>query len=179
MNIVNSDIHFICIDKKCVDPVSNKTFIILEKGERIIFPEGIVQVPALLLLNANYNVLYGDDIIKYFHPAQQKAIAVSTQNNMEPTAFMFNSNGFSDVVSDNYSFLDQDVESLSAKGDGGIRQMHNYVSLYDNHNSINTPEDEVNYKGSNKLSNEVTIETLQKQRDADFNSIIGNKQRPF
>jgi hypothetical protein len=57
---VSKDIHFICIDKRVKD--NNKIFIILENGQKIIMPENVNRVPALLLLNQGYNVLYGEAI---------------------------------------------------------------------------------------------------------------------
>ena len=51
-----NDIHFICIDKRVKDP-SGKVFIVLQNGQKIIMPENVTKVPALLLLNQNYKVL--------------------------------------------------------------------------------------------------------------------------
>ena len=55
------DIHFICIDKRTKD-ANNKIYIILENGQKIIMPENINRVPALLLLNQGYKVLYGESM---------------------------------------------------------------------------------------------------------------------
>ena len=49
---VSKDIHFICIDKRTKD-ANNKIYIILENGQKIIMPENVSRVPALLLLNQN------------------------------------------------------------------------------------------------------------------------------
>jgi hypothetical protein len=56
-------------------------------------------------------------------------------------------------------------EELSSKGKGGMRQMHNYVSISNGENYINTPPD--TYR-PDKLSNSVTIENLQKVRDSEM-----------
>jgi uncharacterized protein (DUF488 family) len=53
---VQKDIHFICIDKRVKD-ANNKTYIILENEQRIVLPENITKVPALLLLTQGYQVL--------------------------------------------------------------------------------------------------------------------------
>jgi hypothetical protein len=53
-------------------------------------------------------------------------------------------------------------ESLTAKGDGGMRQMHNYVQL--NHVDSFQPI----AKDEGKPSDHMTIEQLQKQREQDF-----------
>jgi hypothetical protein len=167
------DIHFICIDKRVKD-TNNKTFIVLENGQKIVMPENVNRVPALLLLNQNYQVLYGEAILNHLKPKQEVAIRKATQNNMEPMAFSFGSGGFGDIVSDAYSFLDQGSEELEAKGNGGMRQMHNYVDL-NYSDKISTPNDEQEYKGANKISGELTIEQLQQQRDSELQKITGNK----
>ena len=167
------DMHYICIDKRVKD-TNNKTFIVLENGQKIVMPENVHRVPALLLLNQNYQVLYGEAILNHLKPKQEVAVRQATQNNMEPMAFSFGSGGFSDIVSDAYSFLDQGSEELQAKGNGGMRQMHNYVDL-NYSDKISTPNDEQEYKGANKISGELTIEQLQQQRDSELQKITGNK----
>ena len=167
------DIHFICIDKRIKD-TNNKMFIVLENGQKIVMPENVNRVPALLLLNQNYQVLYGESILNHLKPKQEVEMRKATQNNMEPMAFSFGSGGFGDIVSDMYSFLDQGSEELQAKGNGGMRQMHNYVDL-NYSDKISTPNDEQEYKGANKISGELTIEQLQQQRDSELQKITGNK----
>jgi len=170
---LQKDIHFICIDKR-VKEANNKTYIILENGQKIIMPENINRVPALLLLNEGYNVLYGEAILQYFKPKQQMNVKQATNNNLEPMAFSFDG-GFNNIVSDQYSFLDMDSDSLSAKGNGGIRQMHNYVEL--NYiDKINTPEDEADYKSS-RMPADISIEKLQNQREQEYQQIAGDKKK--
>ena len=171
------DIHFICIDKRIKD-TNNKMFIVLENGQKIVMPENVNRVPALLLLNQNYQVLYGEAILNHLKPKQEVAIRKATQNNMEPMAFSFGSGGFGDIVSDAYSFLDPGSEELEAKGNGGMRQMHNYVDL-NYSDKISTPNDEQEYKGANKISGELTIEQLQQQRDTELQKITGVNKPPM
>jgi hypothetical protein len=45
--------------------------------------------------------------------------------------------------------------------------MHNYVDLQ-YMDKINTPEDDVNYKSSNKIPESLTVEQLQQQREMDL-----------
>jgi len=170
---ISKDIHFICIDKRTKD-ANNKIYIILENGQKIIMPENVSRVPALLLLNQGYNVLYGESILQHLKPRQQEMVKKATQNNLEPTAFGFSGGGFGSVTSDQYSFLDMDSDSLSAKGNGGVRQMHNYVDLNYSDN-ISTPEDEHDYKSSNKISGDLTVEQLLQQREQDLQKITKNK----
>jgi hypothetical protein len=165
----SKEIHFICIDKRLKDD-KGKTFILLENGQKIIMPENVNRVPALLLLNQGYQVLYGESILNHLKPQQQVAMRQATQNNLEPMAFSFGGGGgsFGSIVSsDQYSFLDMDTDELSAKGNGGMRQMHNYVDLNYN-DKIPTPNDDTDYKGSNKISSDLTVEKLQQQREQEL-----------
>ena len=168
---ITKDIHYICIDKRVKDS-NNKVYIILENGQKIIMPENVSRVPALLLLNQNYQVLYGEAIVQHLKPRQEIMVKKATQNNLEPMAFAFGGSG--SVASDQYSFLDMDSDSLSAKGNGGTRQMHNYVDLNYSDN-ITTPNDDHDYKGSNKISGDLTVEQLQQQRESELQKITGNK----
>jgi len=169
---IHQDIHFICIDKRIKDS-NNKMFIVLENGQKIIMPENVNRVPALLLLNQGYNVLYGESILQHLKPKQEVAVKQATQNNMEPMAFSFGGAGsFGDVVSDQYSFLDQDPDSLKAGGNGGMRQMHNYVDInYRDSVSANPGDD----KKTSKIPQGLTIEQLQQQRDSEIKQITGNR----
>ncbi len=183
-----NDIHFICIDKRVKD-ANNKTYIILENGQKIILPENVTKVPALLLLNQGYQVLYGEQILQHIKPRQQQEIRQATQNNMEPMAFSLGGGGgFGDIVSDQYSFLDQDPDELKADGNGGMRQMHNYVDLNtafsgqvsgagsggDDHNTT--------IRGAKKMGDDAAnqqmedrIRKMKEERDADIRSITGNR----
>jgi hypothetical protein len=176
---VSKDIHFICIDKRIKDS-NGKIYIILQNGQKIVMPENVTKVPALLLLNHNYKVIYGDQIYEYIKPIQQEEIKKATRNNMEPHAFTFDAfSGFgsnnSGIISDNYSFLDQSDEELSVKGNGGIRQMHSYVSLNDNMNlSMHLPSDDFEYKTDKIKDGQMSIENLQKQREQELSGIFNN-----
>ena len=174
---VAKEIHFICIDKRVKD-TNNKVFIVLENGQKIIMPENINRVPALLLLTQGYDVLYGEAILNHLKPRQEVEVRQATQNNMEPMAFSFGGGGggLGDVVSDQYSFLDQGSDELEAKGSGGMRQMHNYVDLNFS-DKISTPADEQDYKSANKISKDLTVEQLQQQRDSELQKLTGNRQK--
>ena len=78
----------------------------------------------------------------------------------------------SGIVSDNYSFLDQNDEDLSVKGNGGVRQMHNYVSLNDSMNmTMHLPTDDTEYKTDKLKDGEMSVEALQRKRDQDLTNI--------
>ena len=185
---IQKDIHFICIDKR-VKESNNKTFIILENGQKIILPENVTRVPALLLLNQGYQVLYGEQIIEHLKPRQEAEVRQATQNNMEPMAFSLGGGGsFGDIVSDQYSFLDQAPEDLEAKGNGGMRQMHNYVDLNtafsgqisqqgggsDDHNTTIRGAKKMGDDASNQIM-EDRIRKMKEERDADIRSLTGNR----
>ena len=174
---VQKDIHFICIDKRVKDP-NGKVFIVLENGQKIIMPENVNRVPALLLLNKGYDVLYGESILQHLNPRQEVEIKKATNNNMEPMAFSFGGGGFGDVVSDQYSFLDQNSEDLEAKGNGGLRQMHNYVDLNYTDNITLTNEQTEQKKGANRIAESSTqdmMKRIQAERDADLQKLTGNR----
>jgi hypothetical protein len=159
---VSKDVHFICIDKRTQE--GGKTHIILENGQRIILPETVTKVPALLLLNDNYRVLYGEAIGQFFKPRQEEVVKQATFNNLEPMAFSLGGGGGFGIMSDQYSFLDMDADALSAKGAGGVRQMHNYVDLQYTDKISQVSDEDATFKGSNKLPQGLTIEQLQQQR---------------
>jgi len=184
---VQKDIHFICIDKRVKDS-NNKTYIILENGQKIILPENVTKVPALLLLTQGYQLLYGEQILQYLKPKQQQEVRIATKNNMEPMAFSLGGGGsFGDVVSDQYSFLDQGEEDLKTTGNGGMRQMHNYVDLNTAFNTgvSNTGNNEdfnTTIRGAKKIGEdeanqqmEDRLKRMQEERDADIRSITGNR----
>ena len=109
---------------------------------------------------------------------------------MEPMAFSLGGGGgFGDVVSDQYSFLDQNAEEMSAKeGNGGMRQMHNYVDIntafsgqIQNHN-VNNNEFNTTIRGSSKRSEdsanaemEARMKQMKEERDADVRRFSANR----
>lgn len=132
-------IHFICIDKRNIK--NNKTYIILESNQEVLLPETITRVPALLLLNEDFKVYFGQDILEYLKPIEKISNNKATLYQGEPENYNLNNQFGYGVVSDNYSFLDQTSQELSAKGGGGMRQIHNYATL-DHKDSINTPAED-------------------------------------
>ena len=97
--------------------------------------------------------------------------------------------GFGDVVSDQYSFLDQNEEDLKATGNGGMRQMHNYVDLNtafngqisnqgfganDGSNTTIRGTHKMNEDASNQQM-EARLKKMQEDRDADIRKITGNR----
>ena len=169
-------VNFVCIDKRTRDPNNNQMYIILENGQKVIMPPNISSVPALLLVKKNYSVILGENIIQHFHPQvrEKSQASLSQASGGEPTGFcLMPSNQGLSIVSEQYTFYNLTPEELSAKGSGGRRPMHNYVSAKDEMSSfIPTPPD--TYQ-PDKVSKGVTVDVLQQQR----NSEIPMPNKPF
>ena len=160
---LQKSIHFICIDKR--NQKNGKTYIILETNQEVLLPDNITSVPALLLLQDNFRTLFGNDILDYLKPIEREEKNVATNYQGEPTSYIMggNTGGFGfGVMSDAYSFLDQSFDDLSAKGDGGLRQMYNYSTL-DHIEKIETPPE--NYV-ADKIGS-VDMETLKTLRNKE------------
>ena len=153
---VKNEIHFISIDNRVKKP-DGATYIILKNQQEMILPHMVDKVPALLLLNRGNQVLYGNSILEQLQPV--KPGVETRKQNLEPTAFSFNDMNASGVTSDVFSFLDQGPDELSAKGQGGLRQLRNNVT-WESQDYIETPPDDY---VPNKVG-EVSLEQLQEDR---------------
>ena len=71
------------------------------------------------------------------------------------------SNGGVNIISEPYTLYSLTPVELSAKGNGGRRQMYNYVSAKDDIISIYTPPD--TYQ-PDKVETGVTVDSLQQKR---------------
>lgn len=161
-NSIKDDMHFLCIDTRYKHN-NGAIYIKLQNGEDVILPPKITKVPALLLINRGYNVLFGDEIMKHVQPTIDQVKQHAVIETGEPLSFSLANRGYG-VASDNYSYLDQSPEELSAKGDGGLRQTHHYASI-DYTDQIETPPDTYSTDTIGKIS----IEKVQSQRDMDVN----------
>jgi hypothetical protein len=159
---LQDDMHFVCIDNR-VARENGANYIVLENGQEILLPPTVTKVPALLLLNKGHHVLFGDEITKHIAPKQEALKVAATQQQGEPEAFsLMGGSGFG-VASDNFSFLDQNAEALSAKGDGGMRQQHHYAPIR-HQEDIDTPPD--NYTADTIGSG--AVEKMQQQRNQEI-----------
>lgn len=162
---LQDDIHFLCIDKR-VKSGTGAWHIITETNEKVLLPPQVNRVPALLLLNKGHQVLYGDQILQHFQPKNVALNNEATGFNGEPNAFALGresmGSGFG-VASDNYSFLDQSPDELSAKGNGGMRQLYNYATI-DIVDKIETPPDTYS---PDKVGS-VSMEQLQQKRQLEI-----------
>ena len=107
------------------------------------------------------NIKFSGNINK----SQQKTTYTNqtVKTNGEPKAFALSGGGGYGVASDNFSFLDQDHQSLSAKGNGGMRQQHHYADI-EYVGNIDTPPDtyEPDKVGS------ISMEKLQQSRNNEI-----------
>lgn len=162
---LKTEIFYICIDKR-KQGANGETILTLENGQTIIKPPSITKVPALLLINHGHRVLFGDDIYNHFRTKSDEINNISTMNNGEPISFCLDSLNCSGVMSDHFSYWDMSTDDLSAKGNGGIKQMYNYAVADDmNVNNIQTPPD--NYV-PDKIGKNVSISNLTKTRQMDI-----------
>jgi hypothetical protein len=167
---LSNKISFVCIDKRVRDQKNNQQYIVLENGSKVVMPPNIHSVPALLLIKHNYRLLMGDEIMQHLHPQIKQLNEAATNYNGEPISYSLGgSSGGSNIMSEQYTYYNMTPDELSAKGKGNNRQMYNYVSANDDIKLINTPPD--SYR-PDKLSNNVTVESLQQQR---LNEIETNK----
>ena len=142
---LTNEVNAFCIDKRTKDPKTNQTVILLEDGKKALLPPNLQSVPALLLVNDNYKLILGDDIIKHFEPMMKEKLASADFGSGEPVGFAmqdFSGTTKSNIVSEQFTYYNLTPEELSAKGVGGRRQMHNYVTAKQDQMFIETPPDE-------------------------------------
>jgi hypothetical protein len=178
------DIHFICIDKRIKE--GNKTFVILENNNKIILPETVTHVPALLLLTKGYKILFGEQILEHLQPVKEQEIKIATNNNMEPSAYSLGtSGGFGCITSDTFSFITENPENLKASGNAGMKQLHNYAPINESSVISNdlTSSEISKYENMNTTPSRIQDDTsgdlmskIQSQRDADVENIFGKRQ---
>ena len=161
-NNARKDIHFVCIDKRRKNE-NGQIHVILKNGQTLLLPPTVSRVPALLLLNRGNSVLVGNNIYDELKPKEDVYQEISTEGNGEPMAFSTLEMGNS--MSDNYSYLDVPPKHMEAKGDGGLRIIHNYA-LLNKDQVIETPPD--TYK-PDKIG-DVNMENIMKKRDTEVPS---------
>ena len=159
-NYNSEEIHFLCIDKRVKE--NNNTYLILEKGDKVILPPNINNVPALLLLNHGHRVIFGNEIVEHLSPKNPTNNNTQLNRNFEPEPFGFNESQYG-VNSDQFSFWDLNENDLLTKGNGGMRQMYNYATI-NTEDSIETPVDDY----SPDKVGEVSLEKLQQERNKDL-----------
>jgi len=164
---VKDFVHFMNIDNRY--NVGNETYIRLKEHIDVPLPTIIHSVPSLLEINdqGKYNIYIGDNIKEYIFELNKNLIKSENKNKNtgEPESFSFFDTN-SGVISDCFSFLDQSAEEMSAKGDGGLRQMYNYASI-DFNSYIDTPDEDY---VSERIDGDMSLEKLIQMRDSDVSS---------
>jgi len=125
---LKEELHFLCIDKRVKMP-DGSIQLLIKNGQQVLLPPTITKVPALMLVNNGFHVLFGDQIYQHIQPKEKEIQKKATNNQGEPNAFSFDAFSASGISSDQYSFLDIHADDLLAKGQGGMRQMYNYVNI--------------------------------------------------
>ena len=161
---IKEELHFLCIDKR-VKSTTGSWYIILQNGEKIIMPPQVNRVPALLLMKQGHQVLYGDQILGHLQPRETAINMAATNNNGEPSPFSLNDDciGGYGVASDSFSYWDQTSDDLSAKGNGGMRQLYNYATI-DSNMRIEAPKEDYT---PDKIGS-VSLENLQQTRNSEI-----------
>ena len=138
--------NFICIDRRSVDPNTRQVSITLDRGVKASLPPNVSRVPTLLLVNQKFTAIVGDDIYNYVNANVKKSqdpTNLAVDNGGEPIGYILSpSSGGVNIISETYTMYNAPPEELSAKGTGGTRSMHNYVSVSRDPASIQTPQDE-------------------------------------
>jgi hypothetical protein len=98
-------------------------------------------------VNKKFTAVVGDDIYAYVNANVKKENAsmpnMATENGGEPIGYIMSpSSGGVNIISETFTMYNAPPEELAAKGRGGTRQMHNYVSADIDVNSIPTPLEE-------------------------------------
>jgi len=164
----NDDIHFICIDTKITD--NGKDYAILENGVRILIPEFITCVPTVLSLKNGIQVFVGQQISQWLEQRKNDTMRPNQYESEEPSDFSFSGKYTSGIISDQYSFLEENSRQNESKGDNGMKQLHNYMpfhTAYQTTSTIYTPEEEKSDK-KQKFPEGLTAAKIQEQRDQDL-----------
>jgi len=142
--------------------------IVLENGNMVPLPPNVHEVPSLIAVNKSYQLILGDDIIKYFEPKVKEKLSSQNFEVGEPVGFpisMISGSGGSNIVSEQYTNYNMTPQELSSKGNSSNRQLYNYVPYDQNNNPIETPPD--TYR-PDKIASGVTIENLEQQRNSEI-----------
>ena len=130
---LQKSIHFVCIDRRTKR--NNHTYVHMESGEEVLLPRTVTKVPALLMLQENNRVIFGNAIYDLFTPKKEPA----PQELKAPSAPReFGNLGMlsSNIQSASYGMLNEAEEDE-------VSQNGHYVSaFYDNIEQIETPDDD-------------------------------------
>jgi hypothetical protein len=117
--------NFLCIDRRQRDQTTGQTYILLERGVKVLLPANVQNVPSLVCSSTqNYKVLVGNDIYQYIQYRLQGLINDATNNNGEPSGYPL---AQMTAMTEQFTYYSMTPQELSSKGNGGMRQLLNYV----------------------------------------------------
>ena len=157
--------NFINVDKRRIDRKTGQIYVQLENGKEIMLPPNVHSVPALLIPNENYRVVYGRAVITKHQQSVQDANDVSTRGNGEPIGYSLGASS-QQISSEKCSAFMASSDDLSAKGSGGLRSLYNYVSANDDSSQYTIVTPPETYR-PNKLSSDVTIDKIEMKRNME------------
>lgn len=171
-NIVNK-ISCVCIDKRVRE--NNGYVVNFDDGKRCALPPNLQVVPSLLLSKRNHTIITGGDTILEYLNTQYLSSAMPKskilESHIEPISYHLSSyTTNNNIASEKFTNYGLGAEELSAKGVSRNRPLYNYTAV-DETLQINCPEDK--YR-PDKISSNVTIETLQNTRNTDIPIINPN-----
>ena len=120
--------NFMNIDHRSIDPYTQQITIMLDRGTKVVLPPNVTRVPTLILVSQKHRTVIGEEIYNYLDPMVAKNTQTAVGDNGEPSGFVLaSSSGGVNIVSETYTMYDASPEELLAKGNGQMRQMHNYT----------------------------------------------------
>ena len=160
-------LNYVCIDKRIRDPNTQFTYIVLDNGDQVLLPPNVSRVPSMVVINQMYRVITGDEIYDYLKPKLEASSGGGGPSINEPTGYILGqSSGGVNIVSETFTPYDMPASELLTMGNGPMRQMYNYAPVNENRR-IEHPEE--TYK-SNKLTEDVTLDSLQQKRNQELQS---------
>jgi hypothetical protein len=125
---LTDEVRFLCIDKRGRDHITNQMYVVTDQGDKMLMPPNLHSVPALLLVNEQFRIIFGDEIAKYYEPRILNEKMAATQFNGEPMGMSLGNMGsnFGNGLGDSYSGQPQiitpplDAKSDKIKGDDSV-----------------------------------------------------------
>jgi hypothetical protein len=139
-------LNCICVDSRIVEQQTGQIVLVLENGKKVLLPPNVHRVPSLII-RKNYNLVEGNDIIQYFESIVKEQTQDITD---EPTGFSLTDSSRHSVQSEQYTFTDG--------------RPQNRVLYVDANHSIAPIRAAPDDYHPNKVSSDVTIESLEKTR---------------
>jgi len=178
-NNLTQQLSCICVDQRRRDNNNNQMYVVLENGKQVVLPPNLQSIPAVLCVKRNYTLVLGTDpIIEYLQTKFQLSQANTYENpyikqdaqnyrpqQREPANYDWsNRSNFSNIFSESFTSFSMTNDDLSARSTSARRPLYNYTPV-DQQFKIDTPED--TYR-PDKVSSNVTIDTLQQQRNQEI-----------